>query len=530
MAEETCIAGICVGKAPLPAAWSAEILPPINDMVHAITEIASINSTSPTLETEPLAPLSATFAFVTLQPVPDNANVTLTVPPAIPGRPDRTFETRAVLDPQKRSLVATMSTPANVTYRGGGVIRLVPIPPNDDTSPPRSFNVGGASSFAFSIDATDVPLRGRLLDAMGMPIPPGFVARALQDGVVSNVAPVDSRTGAFTIAIPVSTTIRPVQVQFVPQGSDDGHPSFLSSERVLSPNGTYPNLDVIMPTYISVPNAFSLTIAGDAEGEPPISGALVRAVSTLSGPDGQACTDTGSCRFVRDDITDDQGLAVLSLLPGTAAQLRDYEVAVVPPASSKFQTLCRRISILAGGNGGSPPANVQLEPRLVPRRRVFSGRVLDGKGAPVGDVVIAATPGPAPAKGCAVTHPASATVVTESATGQFKLPLDPGTYQIDYDPPGGSAVPRLTELDITMTATADIERDVRLPEARVVEGVVNGADRKTPLANATVRLYEVRCSGASCTGPDRLAPWLRGVARTDSNGRFRAVVARDASD
>jgi hypothetical protein len=517
-----CVIGKCVPEMSLPAAWSAEIAPPVGDRASAVTEIISVVTASGTLPIQPLAPLSATFTFISPLPVPGSANATLRIPPKIPGRPDRVFEVRAEIDPtRERSLKALFSAPANATSGGGGMIRLIPLPPDDQESPPRAFTVGSSSSFTFTVSTSDdVPLRGRLRDASGEAPMARFAARALQDEVVSNTVPIEP-TGEFTIWIPLSAAIRPVRVQLAP-ASTEAHPSYVTTDRVLTGNGAYPNLDVLLPTYTFRSNAFDLTVAGDAPGEPPIRDALVRAVTILTKPD-----DTlGTASFLRDDVSDAPGVAGLSLLPGTAAFLRPYEVAIVPPASSRFATVCRQTSIAAGGIDGSPPATLQLG--LVPRRPLFTGTVLTAEGAPVGNVVIVAKPGPGVAAGCTTTRPLAATTVSDPITGRFELPLDVGSYQIDYDPPGGSPFPRLTELDVAMAD--NVVREVHLPKAAFVEGIVVGGDGRTPLAGATVRLFEVRCVATTCTGPDRLAPWLRGVAQTDNSGRFRAIVPLNTSN
>jgi hypothetical protein len=520
--EEACIAGTCVRRMPFPASWSVEILPPVGDSVSAVTEIASVNGATTTLATEPLAPLSASFTFISPALIPNNANVTLTIPSKIPGLPDRTFEVRASLVVQPASLRATFSAPANATS-GGGVIRLIPIPPEDQRSPPRAFTVRGASAFAFTvIAADDVQLRGRLLDATKNVLQASFVVRAFQDDLVVSDAPMlDATTGNFTLSIPLSAAIHPVRVQIAPLMAAQVHPTYLTADRMLTGNGSYTFVDVNLPPYIFLPNAFNVTIAGDADDAPPISGALVRATTVLPQAEG----DLGSASFVDDSVSNEQGLATLSLLPGAGTTLREYEVAVIPPTASKFGTLCRQISIASGGIDGSPPGMVQLNPA---QRPVLSGTVLNADGAPVGNVVVAATPGPAPVAGCKTTRPVPALAVSDRLTGRFELPLDNGTYQIDYDPPGGSPFPRLTELDVTMTD--DVTRDVNLPRSGVVETTVVGPDGRTPLAGAIVRLYQVRCVPPNCTGPNRVEPWLRSVGRTDSAGRLRAVAPLDTSD
>jgi hypothetical protein len=519
---------------PLPASWSAEILPPIDDPVSAVTQLTSLDTATAMLTAQPMAPLTATFTFISPAVIPVKANVTLTIPPKIPGLPERIFEVRANLMVQPLALTATFSAPLNATH-GGGVIRLIPIPPYDEDSPPRAFTVGPASSFAFTVTTSDdVPLLGRLRDAMGERPPNApFVVRAFQDDLVVSDTPFIDDDGTFTLSIPLSASIQPVRVQMAPvraqiapQPGMGSHPSYLTTDRTLGSNGAYPFVDVTLPTYINIPNAFSLAVAGESDGFPPIPGALVRATTVLPQPDAES--QVGSASFVRDSLTNEQGLATLSLLPGTAVLAREYEVAVVPPAGSEYATLCRRVSIAAGGLDGSPPGMVQLNPPRSPRRPVFTGRVLDADGAPVGDVAIVATPGPDPATNCTTTRPVTAKTVSNRLTGSFRLPVDPGNYQIDYDPPGGSGVPRMTEVDVAIGA--DVSREVHLPKPAFVEGTVVAADGRTALAGAMVRLYEVRCVAMNCTGPGRVAPWLRGVAQTDGSGRFRAIVALDTSN
>ena len=125
---------------------------------------------------------------------------------------------------------------------------------------------------------------------------------------------------------------------------------------------------------------------------------------------------------------------------------------------------------------------------------------------------------------CTSATPAPASATTD-ANGMFALALDPGTYQIDYDPPTGSAAPRFTEYGYKIGGPALVTHDMTLPPGAAVAGTVVAPDGKTPLPSATVRLFEVRCTGADCTGPNRTAPALRAVAVTDGNGSFRVAVA-----
>jgi hypothetical protein len=68
-----------------------------------------------------------------------------------------------------------------------------------------------------------------------------------------------------------------------------------------------------------------------------------------------------------------------------------------------------------------------------------------------------------------------------------------------------------------------------LPLAAAVVGTVFAPDGVTRLPSATVRLFQVRCKGADCTGPNRTPPTLSGVTVTDGNGSFRVAVAASAT-
>jgi hypothetical protein len=224
----------------------------------------------------------------------------------------------------------------------------------------------------------------------------------------------------------------------------------------------------------------------------------------------------GTADLVVDASTDAAGVADLALLPGVPTA-RSYEIAIVPPPGSPYATGCFVQSVGAGGTQAVPAA--LLPAKVLPRRPVFSGRVLDKQGRPVPNVLISATPTSDPVAGCARTGAAAGSVRTDDSG--FSLPLDAGTYQLDYDPPPGTAAPRFTELAVTITA--DVARDVALPPGAVLDAMVTTKDG--PLANATVRIFEPRCgSSDDCFGPRRTAPWLRGQVQTGADGHLRAVV------
>ena len=82
-----------------------------------------------------------------------------------------------------------------------------------------------------------------------------------------------------------------------------------------------------------------------------------------------------------------------------------------------------------------------------------------------------ASPRPSGACAAAATTPSS---TTTDAGGIFQLPLDPGTYQLDYDPPSGSSAPRFTDPVDFVVGDSDsgqtLRHDVPLPAGGLVRG------------------------------------------------------------
>ena len=119
------------------------------------------------------------------------------------------------------------------------------------------------------------------------------------------------------------------------------------------------------------------------------------------------------------------------------------------------------------------------------------------------------------------------TSTTTDATGSFTLPLDPGTYQFEYDPPAGSPLPRMIEPVDDHDGRRVSHRRRPPAHARPRGGRrPQGADGEIPLPDATVRIFEPR----RCPTTDPCAPWLRAETQTDANGHFRAIVAQPGTN
>jgi hypothetical protein len=513
-----CLTSACVGKISTSVTWSIEIDPP-STATGALTELPSV-----TLGAGPLVlmadsqgTVNATFTAGSGGAVPSSANVVLTYPPLIPGRPDLTVEAAA-----KAGSSTTVTTAALVTPTGGigraATLQLVPLTPADQQSPPTSFAVTVATSLAETLPASYLPIGGTLLSAFMAPPSSTFVARAFAGGTQVSNAPLTAADGTFQLLLAPGASDS-VTVELTPQNQDGGDPWYTSSP--IDPTMNRNLAPIVLPAYSS-PNIFVLAVDGADDPTTPVSGALVRAQAIL------ASSAAGATDFQRAGTTTAKtssspgGTVTLSLLPGTATTALDYDLTVIPPASSPYATRCiSPVGVTVGGTATAPSSLLTV---ALSRRPVLAGSVTNAAGYPVANVAITATAGPDPTSGCSSTPAVSSSTIADG-NGQFSLPLDPGTYQLDYDPPAGSAAPRLTELAVVVPAGAgSIDHDVTLPMGALVQGTVSAPDG-SPLPSATIRIFEVRCNGQDdCFGPTRTPPWLRGQIATDANGTFSVVV------
>jgi hypothetical protein len=511
-----CTTTACVSALSDHLTWDVEITPP-GTSGAALTELVDIDlAAAPlTLTADLLDAVATTFTVPANATAPSIANVVLTVPSSIPGRPDLTNQAPAIVS---TGLTSAVTVP-HLLIGIAGTLVLSPLPPADQQSPPYSFPVTLASTVQVSLPTDNLSINGTLTTALNTAPMSTFVARAFQNGTqVSNAALTaapspGSSAASFQLLVQSTAAANsaPIAVQLTPQTSQTD-PWYVSTP-IWPPFPT--TLDPIMlPAYGNL-NQFNVTVYGPAGKTDPVNGALVQMQAVLG------TSSSGSTEFARSSPTNAQGIALLSLVPGSAQAALDYAAVVVPPAGSRYATTCITSVAVTAGTSVNTPSAFNLPPIILPNRPVLSGTVTDSHGYPVANINITATPGPAPT--CGSTPPAAGNTIT-AANGGFSLPLDPGTYQLDYDPPAGSAAPRLTELAVSVLAGGQNAHYVSLPMGGLVTGTVVGPDRQTPLPSATVRLFEPRCSGQNCTGPMRTPPWLRGQTVTDANGQFRVVV------
>jgi hypothetical protein len=502
---QVCLAAACLLRAAPPTAWDVE-LAPRSVSAAALTELAGMSlpadafdltATSKVMLTGTLTSDAASAPLMT-------AHIVLDVPSAIPGRPDLQFE--ADLQPasvtKMPSPTFTLAVPAGLVGRTG-TLRVLPGAPDNATRATASFTVTVEPTLELALPARSLTVRGRLLSALGDALS-GLVARAFQSGdLVSNVGQTDG-AGAFALVVPAGAAASPppLAVELEAATTDAPQPHFWA--KPVPVTGDLDLGDIQLPAY-GAPNTFRFTFHGGSD-DTPIAGALVRA-RTLLADDAKGTTD-----FLRDGLSDDGGQATLSLLPGSTAASRLYDIAIVPPAGSSFATTClETFPLVAGG--------VQPTIKLGPRHDVRVV-VVGADGTPAPGIVIQATrTAGAHATACDAYASAPQATGTTGADGSFVLHLDPGTYTLDYDPPAGAPFPRLTETDVVVSEAAG--HAVQLPAGAVVEGTLRD-ETGAPLAQAGVRFFGPACAApVTCVG---VAPVLEAQARADADGHYRAVI------
>jgi hypothetical protein len=520
-----CQTSACVPAIATHVTWAIEIDPP-GSAAAALTELPAqdVGPAPLVLYSVSQVAVDATFTGGASSPVPATANVVLTVPPLIGGRPDLSFEVAAESDKASGTTSGSLELPAG-RIGGMGTLQLVPLSPADQQSPPAAFAVQVAAAIAEPLPMSYAAIGGTLVSSLGTAPTATFVARAFQGGTQISNAPLSGSDGTFQLLLAPIQAGTSVIVELTPQNQGGPDPWYTSTAVLPGANlGT-----IMLPAY-SNPNVFTLPVVGADDPTAAVSGAFVRAQAILFS------SAAGATDFLRAGTTSANGTVPLSLIPGTATTLLDYDLTVIPPASSPYATRC--IMAVGVSVGGTATAPVTLPAVALPRRPVLTGTVTNSLGIPVPYVAVAATAGPAPTGGCSSTPAVSSNIIADE-NGHFSLPLDPGNdvdhpavYQLDYDPPAGSSAPRLTEVAVMVPpGVAEFERDVTLPTGALVQGTVYApGSGGLPLPSATVRIFEVRCSGQDdCFGPARTPPWLRGQTATDANGSFRVVVPAPAA-
>ncbi len=164
----------------------------------------------------------------------------------------------------------------------------------------------------------------------------------------------------------------------------------------------------MLPAYSNL-NQFNLAVQSADDPTVKVSGAVVRVQTTIG---TSAVGTTGNTEFARSGTTNANGIASLSLLPGSQNTSLSYSVTVTPPTNSPYASQCAGpFEVKAGGSTVNSPSAPMLTstPIMLATRPVLTGTVTDGAGYLVANVSVTATPGPVSSGACAAasTSPSS---------------------------------------------------------------------------------------------------------------------------
>ncbi len=503
-----CNVNLCLPPLDTPTVWDVQVDPPTSSAYVPLQLVNRDVSVMSLFQVAPPVTMVVTF-HAAAGALAASANAVLTVPPAIPGAPDLIYQAPAISD-DPSSATASFTVPAGVLGASAS-ISLVPLPPYDQQLPAYSFSATLASTVALTLPDGDVLVSGQLTDSVQTTQSfqgATFVARAFQNGAVVSNAPSTQSDGTFQLRVPAAAAANPVTLDL---RSTAVLPWVVSMPFTIVAGRSLGAIS--LPAFIPS-NGFRVAVVDGATGIP---GVTVRAQAILGTTSGNSPV-SGTAQFTTSGTTDPTGNVSLQLLPGPGNAPVSYLLAAMPPPGSPYATQCASVDVLGGGPSGS-----LLQKFTATRRPLLTGTIRTASGIPVPNVTVTANGTPDGAVGCPPPDPVTATA-TADASGAFSLPLEPGAYQLDYDPPPGSIAPRKTELGVAVRDST-VPHDVNLPTGALVTGYVAGAMGEM-VPSSTVRFFEPRCGsqGQDCSGPNRVPPWLRAKALTDASGQFRMAV------
>lgn len=419
-----------------------------------------------------------------------------------------------------------------------------PKPPFDASYPPRTFKLEVVDhvkqDFALDGDDRAIEVQGRILNAVGMPLPFSVQVRAFKSdtwirstvGVTcSQAAPehcpdgkyTEAAGGTFSIRVPPGVEAYSMRVEPLPVATSD----LIGTERIpLIPTMECTNkvLGLVetnkdrslqkISTPIKLPSfeyarMFTVSIVGgqEAQQQQPLSGVQVKFATELTARAGlgfDACTAS----YQRTEITDGEGKATLPLLPGDAKN-REYDVTVLSPASGKHASQWRVTSV---GASGGVLQTIVLDPRYA-----ISGSIVDPRGAGVSGATIEAQGVMTSATQAEGLPPGKATA-TADERGRFVLHVDPGVYNLHVRPPADRGLP---QFGVEKRAVEGPVSGLVLaaPAARVLPGRVVDA-LGNPAPGFAVSAYE-----PVAESPETESAVLRAAATTGADGTFRLLLA-----
>ncbi|HXJ20362.1 MAG TPA: hypothetical protein VMT03_09020 [Polyangia bacterium] len=523
-----CLTDSCVPALEQPVVLAVEIDPP-SSSPSAVTQILNRDvSTTDLYETAPAVVVSTVFSAPAGVTLPSSADIVLTVPPTIPGRPDLSFQSVSAPSMDSGQTVsASLSVPQDAEGTSAK-LSFVPLPPADQSMPAYAYSMPVAPTMAAGLPGDDLVVSGQIQTALQQPPGSAFVARAFQNGSqVSNSALTSQTDGTFQVRIPSAASANPVTIQLSPIAPTGGGAQdawFVSNPITATPGK---NLGAItLPSYQKV-TAYDIVVA---MGAVVIPGVAVRAQASI-GPATANSATIGTASYLSSGTTDTSGIALLSFLPGSGSTSTNssipYGVTATPPVGSAYGTACAKNVTPLPAGGSAAASTTTLATIMTGFRPNLGGTISTADGYRLANVTVTASGTPDPLDPLCPAPAAVTANTTTDANGSFGLPLDAGTYQLDYDPPAGSSAPRLTETVQVTQATTYAQHDVVLPVGARVTGTVVGRSDGQPIGSATVRFFKPQCDGSQsdCFGPARTPPQLAGKALTGSDGSFHLVVA-----
>ena len=520
--SSACTKGVCLHR--VNGRTLAVDVQPLGDSMSAHTEFASVTVGADPLDLSAIDKVLASGAVIDLEGFYSRkAHLVAVTPSLIPGQADLRLETDL-------ARYAFMLSFARNLLKANATVWLFPGDQVPSRPPiPIATMLDVTMGLTFPRSNQLIIVRGVLHNSLDEPAP-GFVTRAYAgNNAISNAVMTDG-TGMFQLllskdAVPpeaggmisihadhadAPVGVGPAALDPVPA---DPVPRFETQLlRIATTPGNINQLRTFrMPAFAkAAPLRFTVQ-AADAPMK-PVPDVAVRFRTEISAlPDGRAIYETMQ-------TTDANGEVEVQLIPGTANAPRNYEISLAPALDSTFGALCVPVlPITMVGSEAVPQYSATLP---LHSRVVLVGTVVDQAAMPAASVTVTATPAPG-STNCVnppSTTPVSATTLRD---GKYRMLLDSGVYRLDFDPPMGAPLPRLT-LD-SVTLDADSTQDIVLPTGEVVKGTLRASDGNA-LASAGIKFFQVLCQGDSCQGPSRIPPGLRAQTRTDADGNFTAVL------
>ena len=306
--------------------------------------------------------------------------------------------------------------------------------------------------------------------------------------------------------------------------------SGVAVERPIDSEGTEQQLEPVNLPPFRAAAPFRLAVFGEdsAGGRTPAVGATVFIETELE-PDSD---DSDVVRFAATAIVDDEGIAELKLIPGTADRNRRYVTRIVSPADSPYSSRVHEDVDVGGGGDG---ANLLMLDAPLPPRIYVTGTLLDFSGAPVDGASITVHPtgelrSELGAAGYANLQAAGPADVLTQTDGGFFLYVDGDVdgangkvaYDLRVTPLETSQQPGWTFAGHGLDAEGDGAPahdlgELTLPDRVLVDvAVVDVSGSAVP--GATVHFYERpadECATGNCYAPSL----LRARRTTDAAGR-----------